>query len=179
MDRLRHLALPLLAAASLFAAGCGEDETETAATEPTPAATETPAAEPTPQPGGDPKDTKTKPAIPKPSGEPPAALQVDDIVEGKGKKANKGDSVSVQYVGVSYSTGEEFDASWDRGEPFSFELGAGMVIAGWDEGVAGMKVGGRRQLTIPADKAYGPAGSPPAIGPDETLIFVIDLLEVS
>jgi peptidylprolyl isomerase len=85
----------------------------------------------------------------------------------------------VQYVGVSYSNGQEFDASWDRGEPFEFTLGVGQVIPGWDEGVEGMKEGGRRKLTIPADKAYGPQGSPPAIGPNETLVFVIDLVKVT
>jgi peptidylprolyl isomerase len=86
--------------------------------------------------------------------------------------------VSVQYVGVSYLNGRQFDASWDRGEPFAFQLGAGAVIPGWDEGVKGMNVGGRRMLVIPPDLAYGPQGSPPAIGPNETLVFVIDLLGV-
>ena len=84
----------------------------------------------------------------------------------------------MQYVGVDYETGKEFDASWDRGQPFPFQLGAGNVIEGWDEGVAGMKVGGRRELIIPPDLAYGKQGSPPAIGPDATLIFVIDLIDV-
>lgn len=180
MIRLRRLALPALAAAALLAAGCGDDDAEqTATTEPPAAETATAEPEPAAPEGGDLEDTDTKPAIAKPSGDPPDELVVEDIVEGKGKTAKKGSQVSVQYVGVSYSTGEEFDASWDRGEPFTFALGAGQVIPGWDEGIAGMKVGGRRQLTIPPDMAYGPAGSPPAIGPDETLIFVVDLLEVS
>jgi peptidylprolyl isomerase len=98
---------------------------------------------------------------------------------GKGKRAKKGDEVTVQYVGVSFSTGQQFDASWDSGQPFPFTLGAGMVIPGWDRGVAGMREGGRRMLTIPPDLAYGTAGSPPAIGPDETLIFVVDMVEVA
>ena len=84
----------------------------------------------------------------------------------------------MQYVGVSFSTGEQFDASWDRGQPFQFQLGAQMVIPGWDQGVAGMKVGGRRRLVIPPDLAYGRQGSPPAIGPSETLVFVIDLVSI-
>jgi peptidylprolyl isomerase len=86
--------------------------------------------------------------------------------------------VQVQYVGVSFKTGEQFDASWDRGEPFVFQLGAGQVIPGWDQGIQGMKVGGRRRLVIPPDMAYGSRGSPPSIGPNETLVFVVDLLAV-
>ena len=100
-------------------------------------------------------DLKTKPEIAKPAGDPPTKLYSRDIVTGKGKKAENGDSVSVQYVGVSYSNGEQFDASWDRGEPFQFQLGAQMVIAGWDQGVAGMREGGRRMLVIPPDLGYG------------------------
>lgn len=121
------------------------------------------------------KDLKEKPEIPKPGGTPPTKLEGEDIVEGKGKEAKEGDKVSVQYVGVSFSTGEEFDASWERGEPFEFTLGAGEVIPGWDQGVEGMKEGGRRKLTIPPELAYGAQGQPPAIGPNETLVFVVDL----
>jgi peptidylprolyl isomerase len=99
-------------------------------------------------------------------------------VKGTGETARAGQQVTVQYVGVSFLNGRQFDASWDRGEPFQFELGAGSVIPGWDQGVVGMKVGGRRQLVIPPDLAYGPQGSPPTIGPNETLVFVIDLLSV-
>ena len=119
-----------------------------------------------------------KPEIPKPSGSPPTKLEIEDVVEGKGAEAKEGDTVSVQYVGVAFSTGTEFDASWERDEPFEFTLGAGEVIPGWDEGVVGMKKGGRRQLTIPAELAYGAQGSPPAIGPNETLVFVIDLEKI-
>ena len=110
------------------------------------------------------KDLKVKPAVPTPSGDPPAELRKIDIVKGKGKRAKPGDTVVVQYVGVAWSTGEQFDASWDRGEPFAFPLGAGQVIKGWDEGVAGMRVGGRRVLVIPADLAYGDQSPTPAIG---------------
>jgi peptidylprolyl isomerase len=121
---------------------------------------------------------KTKPKVTVPKGAPPKKLVIKEIEEGTGPEAKAGDEVTVQYVGVNYKSGKEFDASWDRGEPFSFKLGAGMVIPGWDKGVEGMKVGGRRELIIPPNLAYGPEGSPPAIGPNETLIFVIDLLEV-
>ena len=96
-----------------------------------------------------------KPEVDFPGGEPPAELQVTDIWEGDGGTAKAGDTVQVHYVGVAYSTGEEFDASWDRDDPLEFQLGAGRVIAGWDQGVQGMKVGGRRQLIIPPDLAYG------------------------
>jgi peptidylprolyl isomerase len=121
---------------------------------------------------------KTKPKVTVPKGAPPKKLEIREIEAGTGEEAKAGDEVTVQYVGVNYKNGKEFDASWDRGEPFSFKLGAGMVIPGWDKGVEGMKVGGRRELIIPPKLAYGPEGSPPAIGPEETLIFVIDLLEV-
>jgi peptidylprolyl isomerase len=123
-------------------------------------------------------DTSTKPTIDVPSGPPPTGLESTDIVEGDGATAQTGDEVKVQYVGVDYSTGEQFDASWDNGQPFTFTLGGGQVIPGWDQGVTGMKVGGRRELIIPPDLAYGAQGSPPAIGPNATLIFVIDLLDV-
>ena len=117
-----------------------------------------------------------KPEVDFPEGEPPKELEITDIWEGDGKVASPGDTVQVHYVGVAYSTGEEFDASWDRGEPLSFRLGAGQVIAGWDQGVQGMKVGGRRQLVIPPEMAYGNRGAGNAIAPGETLIFVCDLV---
>jgi peptidylprolyl isomerase len=118
----------------------------------------------------------SKPEVDFPEGEPPERLEVTDIWEGDGKVASAGDRVQVHYVGVAYSTGEEFDASWDRGEPLEFRLGAGQVIAGWDQGVQGMKVGGRRQLVIPPGLAYGNRGAGNAIAPGETLIFVCDLV---
>ncbi|MBQ0854423.1 FKBP-type peptidyl-prolyl cis-trans isomerase [Streptomyces sp. NPDC057621] len=119
-----------------------------------------------------------KPEIDFPGGEPPKDLEVKDIWEGDGPVAKAGDTVSVHYVGVAFSTGEEFDASWNRGTPLQFKLGVGQVIAGWDQGVQGMKVGGRRQLIIPADLAYGDRGAGGRIGPGETLIFVCDLVGV-
>nr|WP_203606483.1 FKBP-type peptidyl-prolyl cis-trans isomerase [Streptomyces sp. SID11385] len=105
-------------------------------------------------------------------------MEIKDIWEGDGPVAKAGDNVRVHYVGVSFSTGEEFDASWNRGAPLAFPLGAGRVIAGWDQGVQGMKVGGRRQLIIPPHLAYGEHGAGRAIGPNETLIFVCDLVSV-
>jgi peptidylprolyl isomerase len=117
----------------------------------------------------------SKPEVDFPDGPPPADLQITDIWEGDGKVASAGDRVRVHYVGVAYSTGEEFDASWDRGEPLEFPLGAGRVISGWDQGVQGMKVGGRRQLVIPPHLAYGDRGVGP-IKPGETLIFICDLV---
>ncbi|WP_328899368.1 MULTISPECIES: FKBP-type peptidyl-prolyl cis-trans isomerase [unclassified Streptomyces] len=119
-----------------------------------------------------------KPEIDFPGGEPPADLEIKDIWEGEGAEAKAGQMVSVHYVGVAFSTGEEFDASWNRGKPLQFKLGAGQVIAGWDKGVQGMKVGGRRQLTIPAHLGYGDRGAGSAIAPGETLIFVCDLIAV-
>jgi peptidylprolyl isomerase len=119
-----------------------------------------------------------RPEIDFPEGEPPADLQITDITVGEGPEATPGSTVSVHYVGVSHSTGEEFDASWNRGQPFSFPLGAGRVIQGWDQGVAGMRVGGRRKLVIPPHLGYGNRGAGRAIKPGETLIFVVDLLGV-
>jgi peptidylprolyl isomerase len=163
---------------TLFAASCGDDEQE-ASTPPAETATATPAPAGSVDPATISKDLSDKPNIPKPAGEPPAELQKTDIVKGKGKTAKAGDTVSVQYVGNSWSTGEQFDASWDRGgEPFQFPLGAGQVIPGWDQGVAGMKVGGRRLLVIPPDLAYGAQSPSPDIAPNETLVFVVDLKRV-
>ncbi|MEU4084428.1 FKBP-type peptidyl-prolyl cis-trans isomerase [Streptomyces aureus] len=119
-----------------------------------------------------------KPEIDFPEGEPPADLEIKDIWEGDGPEAKSGQNVTVHYVGVAFSTGEEFDASWNRNSPFRFPLGGGRVIKGWDRGVEGMKVGGRRQLTIPAHLAYGDQSPTPAIKPGETLIFVVDLIAV-
>jgi peptidylprolyl isomerase len=120
-----------------------------------------------------------KPEIDFPYGAPPADLQILDIMVGDGAEARAGSQVEVHYVGVAYSSGEEFDASYNRGDPLSFRLGAGRVIAGWEMGVAGMKVGGRRQLTIPPHLAYGDRGAGGLIKPGETLIFVVDLLDVA
>ena len=120
-----------------------------------------------------------KPEIDFPGGEPPADLEIKDLSTGDGPEAKAGDFVQVHYVGVAFSTGEEFDASYNRGEPLRFRLGIGQVIAGWDQGVQGMKVGGRRQLVIPPHLGYGDRGAGGVIKPGETLIFVVDLLGVS
>ncbi len=120
-----------------------------------------------------------KPEIEFPGAEPPADLVVIDVTEGDGAEATSGSTVSVHYVGVAHSTGEEFDASYNRGTPLQFRIGVGQVIQGWDEGVEGMKVGGRRQLVIPPHLGYGDRGAGGVIKPGETLIVVVDLLEVS
>lgn len=112
-------------------------------------------------------------------GPPPADLQITDLSVGEGKQAGHGSTVQVHYVGVSHSTGEEFDASWNRGEPLAFRIGSGMVIPGWDQGVMGMRVGGRRQMVIPPHLAYGDRGAGGVIEPGETLVFVCDLVDVS
>jgi peptidylprolyl isomerase len=117
-----------------------------------------------------------KPEVDFPGGEPPTELEITDIWQGEGAVAKPGDTVQVHYVGVAYSTGEEFDASWSRGAPLEFRLGVGQVIAGWDQGVQGMRVGGRRQLIIPPGLAYGDRGAGRSIAPGETLIFVCDLV---
>jgi peptidylprolyl isomerase len=123
--------------------------------------------------------TSEKPQVEIPAGEPaPTELQIDDLVVGEGEQASSGQDVEVHYVGVSWASGEQFDASWDRGSTFSFPLGGRRVIQGWDLGVEGMKVGGRRRLTIPPELAYGERGAGGAIGPNETLVFVVDLIGV-
>jgi peptidylprolyl isomerase len=175
MSRLPIVLACLLLA--LFAASCGDDGEEAAAPQETATATPEPAG--TLDVAAIGKDLDKKPEIAKPAGTPPAELQKTDIVKGKGKTAKAGDTVAVQYVGNSWSTGTQFDASWDRGqEAFEFPLGAGQVIPGWDQGVAGMKVGGRRKLTIPSAMAYGARGAGGVIKPHEPLVFVVDLLSV-
>jgi len=163
---MRRLLLIIGACLALAIAGCGSDSstTSSSSSEETTATKETEATK-----------TKTKPKVSVPKGAPPKKLETKDLEEGSGATAKAGDAVTVNYVGVNYKTGKEFDASWDRGEPFTFTLGAGEVIPGWDQGVAGMKVGGRRELIIPPSLGYGSAGAPPAIPPNETLVFVVDL----
>lgn len=119
-----------------------------------------------------------KPEITVPD-EPATELVTEDVVEGDGAEAKEGDEVEVEYAGVAQSTGTEFDSSFERDEPFTFGLGAGEVIPGWDEGIVGMKEGGRRLLVIPGEQAYGPTGQPPDIGPNETLVFAVDLIKVN
>src|SRR3954449_12056395 len=164
-------AISFAAVAAIALAGCGSQKQDSGGggAQPVQGVTLPPQA----------SDVNVKPVIPKPKGQPPASLQVRDIVQGNGKPAESGDTLSVQYVGVSWSTGQEFDSSWDRGKkPFKLKLGAGMVIPGWDQGLVGMRQGARRELIIPPNLAYGPQGQPPSIGPNETLVFVIDLQKV-
>lgn len=117
-----------------------------------------------------------KPDVTVPEGEPPADLVVEDLIEGEGEPARAGQDVSVHYVGVAWSDGNQFDASWDRGEPLEFRLGAGQVIQGWDQGVVGIRPGGRRRITIPPHLGYGSRGAGGVIKGGETLIFVVDLV---
>src|SRR3954471_17476231 len=157
-------------------AGCGGSEATKTADIP---AADAPAPPPAPKASTNLKDTKSKPVVPKQSGPPPKKLVVKDIVVGKGKGAKTGDNMKVQYVGVLYDTGEQFDASWDNGSPFDFQLKKGSVIEGWVEGLQGIKPGGRRELTIPAKLAYGSQGQGSSIPPNAALVFIVDALKVN
>lgn len=123
--------------------------------------------------------TTTKPEVDFPGDTPPTDLVIEDITDGDGAEAEAGDTIQAHYVGVAWSTGEEFDSSWNRGEPLEFQVGVGQVITGWDEGITGMRAGGRRKLTIPPQMGYGANGAGSAIGPNETLIFVVDLVSTN
>lgn len=163
----------------LALAACGERpaEEESAAAE-EPAAAAEPAAGAS-SVGEISEDLSQKPTIGKPSGDPPTELVTEDVVVGTGTAAKAGDTVQMEYVGVSWSTGQQFDASWESGQPFTFQLGAGSVIPGWDQGIVGMKEGGRRLLIIPPELGYGEAGAGGgAIAPNETLVFVVDLKQI-
>tara|TARA_B100001939_G_scaffold45069_1_gene34733 strand:+ start:1464 stop:2399 length:936 start_codon:yes stop_codon:yes gene_type:complete len=168
-----------VATAGILLLGCGNDGGQSAATD---SSTEVPTSieiVPTPTPAGDVDnaDLSVKPLVTIPPSSPPTELLIEDLVVGSGSLVGVGDFLIMDYVGVSYSTGLQFDASWDRGSPFPFELGAGRVIQGWDQGIVGMSVGGRRSLTIPPELAYGENGSGSgSIGPNETLVFVVDLI---
>jgi peptidylprolyl isomerase len=184
MDLLARRVLILIAVVALTGmAACGDDDSsddgggsaDTTAqhdtgTETTPSPADAEAAL---------KDTSKKPVIPKPTGAPPRKLVKEDIVRGKGPAAKKGDTVVVHYVGMNFSNGQEFDASWDSGSPFPVQLGAGMVIKGWDQGLIGIRKGGRRKLTIPPELGYGAEGYPPDIPPNETLVFVVDAISIN
>ncbi len=192
MTPLRSL-IPLALVAAVVTAGCGNDSSDSAdqTTTETQAQTATQAPQP-PQseeapvakkvkPSPAEADLQSKPEPPKGKGDPPTSLVAQDLIVGKGKKAAAGDLVSVQYVGVLFDNGKEFDASWNGnrpGDPFQFPLGGGAVIAGWDEGVVGMRVGGRRKLIIPPELAYGAQGYPPDIPAEAALIFDIDLKKI-
>jgi peptidylprolyl isomerase len=169
--------LALCAALATAVAGCGGGGDSSSSSTESSASTETGSSTEESSESAK-KGEKTKPTVTVPKGVSPKKFAFRELEEGTGATAKKGDEVTVQYVGVGYDSEEEFDSSWSRNEPFSFTLGAGEVIKGWDQGVEGMKVGGRRELLIPGNLAYGSAGSPPNIGPNETLIFVIDLLAV-
>ena len=168
-----------VATAGILLLGCGNDGGQSAATD---SSAEVPTSieiVPTPTPAGDVDnaDLSVKPLVTIPPSSPPTELLIEDLVVGSGSPVGVGDFLIMDYVGVSYSTGLQFDASWDRGSPFPFELGAGRVIQGWDQGIVGMSVGGRRSLTIPPELAYGENGSGSgSIGPNETLVFVVDLI---
>jgi peptidylprolyl isomerase len=175
---------------ALLAAGCGSSTSESAADksaakaeseaknqQPIPEAQ--PVSSPTVKPTPGEADLNKKPTVPKGSGSPPSTLKAETLIAGSGGAIKSGQQATVQYVGVLYKTGKEFDTSWGKSkQPFQFALGSGAVIPGWDQGVLGMKVGERRRLTIPAALAYGAQGSPPKIGPNETLIFDIDLKKI-
>ena len=169
----RPLALTLTAALALAAAGCGSsnDNTSSSSSSASTDSTTTQAAPATAKP-------RPKPKVKVPGGKPPKKLVVKDLIPGTGPAAKPGDPITVNYIGVDFANGKMFDNSYDRGQPFPFQLGGGQVIPGWDQGLVGMKVGGRRQLTIPPNLAYGPQGQPPTIKPNETLVFVVDLLSI-
>jgi FKBP-type peptidyl-prolyl cis-trans isomerase len=172
MPSMRGALLIIAACLALVFAGCGDDDSSTtsASGDETAPAQQTESTQP-----AESSKEKTKPKVTVPKGAPPKQLVTKDLETGTGPAAKAGDEVTVQYVGVGYDSKKEFDSSWSRNEPFPFNLGAGEVIPGWDQGIQGMKVGGRRELVIPPNLAYGPAGSPPVIGQNETLIFVVDL----
>lgn len=173
MLALRKTLLAIAVTVAVVAVGCGDDggtETATFSVDAPPAADGGAAEESA-------AGTPEKPKVTVPEGPPPKELETEDLKEGSGPAAETGDTVQMHYVGVSYSNGKEFDNSYDGGQPIPVTLGEGGVIKGWDEGIVGMKVGGRRKLTIPPDLAYGTTGRPP-IKPNETLIFIVDLVDL-
>jgi peptidylprolyl isomerase len=178
---VKRLTPILVACIALAVAGCGgsSDSSSSSETSASTEATTTESSSPAEETSGSGKTSgKTKPTVTVPKNVSPKQFPYQDIEKGTGAVAKKGDTVTVQYVGVGYDSEEEFDSSWSRNEPFTFTLGAGEVIKGWDKGVVGMKVGGRRELVIPANLAYGANPPSPAIAPNEALVFVIDLLAV-
>jgi len=172
---LKRMLIPsLLAVLAVAAAACGS---RAPGVQLAPSSGATQASVPTtPKP---PPALASKPAVSVPKRKAPKQLVTKDLVVGTGQSAQAGRTVTVNYVGVLYKTGKEFDSSWKRNQPFTSTLSAGRVIPGWVRGVAGMKVGGRRELIVPPNLAYGKAGSPPTIPPNSTLVFVVDLLSVS
>lgn len=173
----RRAITALLLAGCLGLVACGSDDsgtsgdTSTTASGPQRAAKDVDVADAT--------NLKEKPSVQVPDGKPPKQLEKVDLVTGTGPAAATGDKIKVKYVGLGWSTGQEFDASWDRGDTLDVDIGAGGVIPGWDQGLVGMKKGGRRVLVIPPNLAYGEQGSPPAIGANETLVFVVDAVSIT
>jgi peptidylprolyl isomerase len=177
--RLPVLLALLAIAAGLALAACGDEDTDGSEDGAPTAREETSSdTEQSTETTSDLTDTSVKPVIEKPTGAPPRRLAKEDIVRGKGPKAKAGDTVIVNYVGVSFSTGEEIDASWDSGQTFPVTLGRGQVMEGWERGLVGIREGGRRQLVIPPELGYGAEGRPPAIAPNETLVYVIDAVDI-
>jgi peptidylprolyl isomerase len=188
--KTRSIPVAALLVLALAAAGCGDSTSESAADKSaakaeSEAKNQKPIPEPTPvtaqtaTPTAGEADINTKPKVPKGTGAAPTALKAETLIAGSGDAIKSGQQATVNYVGVLFKTGKEFDTSWGKGkQPFQFALGSGQVIPGWDQGVLGMKVGERRRLTIPAELAYGAQGSPPKIGPNEPLIFDIDLKKI-
>jgi FKBP-type peptidyl-prolyl cis-trans isomerase len=172
----RALVLPVLAVVAAGLAGCGSSSKASGIEQvPAEGATAAPVVT-TPKPA--PAIAK-KPVVTIPSGPAPTTLVTKDLVTGTGQTAKAGDTVTVNYVGELYKNGKEFDSSWSRNQPFTTALSTGSLIRGWVQGIPGMKVGGRRELIIPASLAYGKTGSPPTIPPNSPLVFVIDLLSIS
>jgi peptidylprolyl isomerase len=176
----RPLAIIATVLIAIAAAGCGSnkksDASASASTVDTSQSTvdtsqSTAAAPATAKP-------RPKPTVKVPGGKPPKKLVIKDLIPGTGPAAKAGDAITVNYIGVNFNGGAMFDNSYDRGQAFPFQLGGGQVIPGWDQGLVGMKVGGRREITIPPSLAYGPQGQPPTIKPNETLVFVVDLLSI-
>jgi peptidylprolyl isomerase len=188
--KTRSIPVVALLLIALAAAGCGDSTSESAADKSaakaeSEAKNQKPIPEPKPitaqtaTPTAGEGDINSKPKVPKGSGAAPTALKAETLIAGNGAEIKTGQQATVNYVGVLFKNGEEFDTSWGKGkQPFQFALGSGQVIPGWDQGVVGMKVGERRRLTIPAELAYGSQGSPPKIGPNEALIFDIDLKKI-
>jgi peptidylprolyl isomerase len=181
MTPMPRVLLTIVACLALLLAGCGSDSSSTSSsseeTTTTSGETQEAGSEGTATKKAKPTAKKTKPKVEVPSGPPPQKLEIKDLEEGSGPAAKPGDEVTVHYVGVNYKTGKQFDASWDRGEPFTFKLGEGLVVPGWEEGIPGMKPGGRRELIIPPELGYG-YNRVEGIPPGSTLVFVVDLISV-
>ncbi len=173
---MRGILLTIALCAALAIAGCGSSDSSSSGASSGESTSEAPSSIKW-SPAG---EFGTQPELVAPGGKPPTKLESKDLIDGTGAEAKAGDQISVQYVGANFKTGKEFDSSWSRNaEAFEFGLGGGEVIPGWDQGIVGMKVGGRRELIIPPELGYGASGYPPAIPPNETLVFIVDLVAVN